>query len=157
MSKIQELKKRLHNIDWIMEVNEDGQTLEETAIKKVFIDDNPFKKQISSIWNIDINDNDSLYHFKNNSTQVKFEYYFKKLEKLQGHQVSEKEVESCLEEFVDHLKECYGESFNHKSIPDFAKLYIDNEKAKKYLLQYGDKFNVFLFQALMQYYHKIKI
>lgn len=150
-NKIKEIESQLRNIDWLIQVNEKKKTLEETAIKKVFIDNNPFKKQISSIWNIDINDTDTLYNLKNNSANMNFDLYFKKLAMLQNENISEDVVQALIEKFVDHLKRSYGDSFSNKSIANFAKLYIENVEAIEYLKQYGSQFNIFLYNALIHY------
>lgn len=150
-NKIKEIESQLRNIDWLIQVNEKKQTLEETAIKKVFIDNNPFKKQIPSIWDMDIDDTYTLYNLKNYSANMNFDLYFKKLAKVQNKNVSEKVVQTLIERFVTHLKESYGESFSNESIPNFAKLYVENEEAIEYLEQYGSEFNIFLNRALMHY------
>jgi DNA-binding transcriptional MerR regulator len=118
--KIQEIQKQLEKINWLIQSGENSQTLEETAIKKVFIDNNPLKDKAPLIWELDFNDVRSFQYFKNYTNEIQFDSYFIKLSKFQNLPVSDLQVQTEITEFVLHLKENYGDSFGSDSISTLA-------------------------------------
>lgn len=155
LDKLNNIKKQVESIDILIRTSENNLSIEDNAIKKIFIDNNPIKDQITSIWNLDLKKNKYSQYLKNQSSSMKFDYYFKRLVKLQKCEVHEKRVQAEIVDFVSYLKSIYKDSFDDHSIKNFAKVYIENKEAKTYLVQYGQNFNVFLYEALIYYSENI--
>lgn len=149
--KIHDIQKQLNNIECLIHFNENNQTLEETAIKKVFIDNNPLKDKIPLIWELDFNDLKNLQYLRSYNGDIQFDHYFNKISKLQNQSISDLQVQSAIAEFVMHLENMYGETFDSYNISTLANLYSENQEAKDYLKKYGKKFSNFLFEALLYF------
>lgn len=139
----------------MIRTSENNLSIEDNAIKKIFIDNNPIKDQITLIWNPDLKDNKYSQYLKDQSSSMEFDYYFKRLVKLQKCEVHEERVQAEIVDFISYLKSIYKDSFDDHSIKNFAKVYIKNIEAKAYLVQYGQNFNVFLYEALIYYSENI--
>jgi DNA-binding transcriptional MerR regulator len=149
--KAQEIKQQLANLEWLIDMSENEQTLEEAALKKAFIENNPLKNKISTIWDLDFTNVQDLQQLKNNPRTIPFDRYFKKIAQHQGQNPADPSIQNEISLFVSHLQKSYGASFRLANIPNFAKIYLENSEAKDYLLQYGKNFNQFLYQALVAY------
>lgn len=86
---------------------------------------------------------------------MEFDYYFKRLVKFQKCDVHEERVQAEIVDFISYLKSIYKDSFDDHSIKNCTKVYIENIEAKAYLVQYGQNFNVFLYEALIYYSENI--
>lgn len=150
--KAQEINKQISNLEWLIGENDDNDLLEETAIKRIFIDNNPLKEHISSIWNFDFEDSKSLNYLKQYEGVLSFDDFFKRISKFQNHNISEECVQSEISKFIDYLQDIYKNSFSLNNVPQFASLYIDNKEAKNHLKQYGEHFNEFLANSLTYFF-----
>ncbi|MHA3224818.1 MerR family transcriptional regulator [Globicatella sulfidifaciens] len=147
-SRVEEINKQILNLEWLIEVDNKSEVLEETAIRRVFIDNNPLKEHMSSIWSFDFEDSKTLSYLKQYEGTLNFDTCFKRISKLQEYNIYDKRVQEEISKFVDNLQDSYKGSFNLDNISQFTSLYIDNKEARNYLKQYGEHFNEFLVDAL---------
>ena len=154
-NKISEIRNQLGKIEYLIAICNKDQTIEKEVLQKIFIENNPLKEKINTIWNLDFNDVRDLSYLKNFDGSFDFDIYFHKLSKFQNYDISDDVVQKEIKHFVTCLNESYGSSINLDSILEFATLYKENEQAKEHLLKYGEHFNNFLADAMIYFINNV--
>lgn len=152
--QVDDIQNQLHQIRKLIQSYDEHKTIEDEAIRQVFIEKNPFKDKINDIWNLDFSELQILDYLKNYNKEINFDKYFQQLAKLQTVSYKDHRVQKIIAEFVQVLFESYGNSLNNQGISEIALLYRNNQQAKEYLSKYGENFNEFLSEALRYFVKK---
>ncbi|BAK94243.1 putative MerR family transcriptional regulator [Tetragenococcus halophilus subsp. halophilus] len=92
-----DIQNQLHQVRELIQSYDEHKTIEDEAIRQVFIEKNPFKDKINDIWNLDLSEPQTLDYLRNYSKEIHFDEYFQQLAKFQTMPYKDNRVQKIIE------------------------------------------------------------